>query len=244
MTITALVLKFGSSALQSPDDIPAVMADIESGVANDGKVIVVVSAFEGVTNELIAAAKQAGYGTDTPDYARMIGAGELASATALTSALMEAGLSAQLLAPAAFGFIAVGPRDDATPMIADRMFLLRALEDNDIVIVPGFSAVDRSGDPILLGRGGSDISAIFLARVMGCRSVRLVKDVGGLYDRDPNLHENAKLVREISWTGALNICNTLIQHKALRFAMDCDLNVEIAAMGRLMGTVIGHNHRR
>ncbi|NEP86577.1 MAG: hypothetical protein F6K18_06905 [Okeania sp. SIO2C2] len=45
---------------------------------------------------------------------------------------------------------------------------------------------------------GSNSGAFLLAECFGCQSVTLVKDVNGLYDRDPNINKDANFISEIS----------------------------------------------
>lgn len=239
-TTEILVLKFGSSVLRTRFDLAAVVAEIKKRQAFAQKLVVVVSAFGGVTNRLIEEAKQNFIAPAAPDYARYVGAGEWESAEALQKAANRAGLAAVMMTPRAIGFVARGDRLNAQPQFLDPYPLRNALEETDIVIIPGFSAVDASGDPVLLGRGGSDISAIFIAHALGCASVSLIKDVDGLYDEDPNISSNARRFVVVSWARALDVCGALIQHEALRFAENCGLPVEITAIDKGVGTMIGN----
>lgn len=233
------VLKFGSSVLRSQDDLTTVISEIESWKAKSEKLIAVVSAFEGVTNRLIQEARRAGIAPGANGYARLVASGELESAFALETALNSRRQNARMMTPREIGFIAKGDASDATPYFADPAAIHEAFGQTDTIIVPGFSAIDPSGNVVLLGRGGSDISAIFLGRILGRRSVRLIKDVDGLYDKDPNLHSDARRFAYVSWAEALNVCGSLIQHKAVEFAKDCGLAIEIAALGSLECTHIG-----
>jgi homoserine dehydrogenase len=54
-----------------------------------------------------------------------------------------------------------------------------------VAIVPGFIARDQSGRRVLLGRGGSDLTALVVGAALDGSRIRLIKDVPGLFDRDP-----------------------------------------------------------
>jgi homoserine dehydrogenase len=239
MTIDPAVLKFGSSVLRTRYDIQAVVSEIRNSCDQAEKVVVVVSAFGGETNRLIDQAMRKKLLPTAPDYARLIASGELESASVLNAALQSTGLRARMMTPRKIGFMAKGDTNNATPFFADAGAIHRALKDVDIVIIPGFSAINQDGDIVLLGRGGSDITAIFMGRILGAKSVRLIKDVDGLYDKDPNLHADARRFVQVSWGQALEVCGSLIQHKAVRFAEDCGLAIEIAAIGQAGGTSVG-----
>jgi len=232
------VVKYGSSVLQSQASLPNVVADIGDYLAADNDLIIVVSAFDGVTDRLIAQARRDGLNVSAPAYAAVVGQGEYESARQLREELRRNGAEARIKRPRDIGFIAEGQRDDAQPLFIDRQAITNALREARIVVVPGFSAVDREGDPVLLGRGGSDLTAIQIAHSLALNKARLVKDVDGVYDRDPNQHPDAQRLTQIDHGTALSICGDLIQAKALQFALEKGVAIEVTALGSMAGTTI------
>jgi aspartate kinase len=85
------------------------------------------------------------------------------------------------------------------------MRILQSLEQERIVIVAGFQGMSRKGEITTLGRGGSDTTAVALAVALGSDMVEFYKDVGGIYDQDPHLYSNAKLLRDLSFDEALSL---------------------------------------
>jgi len=108
------------------------------------------------------------------------------------------------------------------------------------VIVPGFSAINAAGDSVLLGRGGSDISAVFIAHSLGLSSVRLLKDVDALYDKDPNKFDDANPIHEVDYQTALQLGGELIQPEAINYAASKGVKIIIASVGEARGTQIGN----
>jgi len=232
------VIKYGSSVLRDADCLAGVAADIALNATNAAPVIVVVSAFAGRTDELCAEARRRGLDEASPAYADIIGAGEFECAVELLRVLKEWDVSATIATPRRICFTAEGPRCDAEPKLLDCNAVAGILERTPILIMPGFSAIDANGDPMLLGRGGSDLTAVHLAARMGSDTVRLIKDVDAVYDRDPNLHEGARRQLRLDYETALDIAGKLIQPKALLHARAHGVSIEIGALGEPPGTLI------
>jgi len=116
-----------------------------------------------------------------------------------------------------------------------------AFTESDVVVVPGFIARTAKGSMVLLGRGGSDLTALFLAHELRASRCRLVKDVDGLYASDPKSVVGARPERyeHLGWEEALGLRGEVVQVKALEFARENRLRFEVAALGRAEGTVVG-----
>lgn len=234
-----LILKFGSSVLANAQALPSVADEIARAAAGGAGVVAVVSAFAGVTDALIRQAESVGGAVDPYAYAALVGSGELESASMLALTLAAAGRPARLLTPEQFTLRARGNPLDAEPHDFDREQLNRALDDPRIAIVPGFIAHDERNRTLLLGRGGSDYTALFLAARLGGRC-RLVKDVDGLYERDPaEPGPPPRRYRAVDWSEALRVAGKLVQPKTIRFAESLALPFEVGCIGGEDGTLIG-----
>jgi aspartokinase len=111
-----------------------------------------------------------------------------------------------------------------------------------VVIVPGFLGRSTRGETTLLGRGGSDLTALFIAHHLRARC-RLVKDVDGLYDRDP-AEGGARRFESVCHDDVLALSEGIVQHKAVRFARDVRLEFEVGCLGEDRGTVVGGGESR
>ena len=165
--------------------------------------------------------------------------GEETSAAALALACDRSGLVATALSRAELGILAEGEPQDARclsrwmPTAIDAAF-----DAHDVVVAPGFAARGSDGGPVLLGRGGSDLTAVFLAAELGAERVRLVKDVDGVYDRDPKITPDALRFASLGWDSARRLSRGLVQDGALDMAKARGLALEVARR-RLRGA-----HRR
>ncbi len=234
-----VVMKFGSSVLAGPADAPAVASDIYAEVRRGRRVIAVVSAFAGETDRLLAEARALGLAHDNPLLPAYVVQGEERSAALAALACDRIGLSATTLSVRDLGIAAEGPGEHARPVALDRAALDRALDRHEVVVVPGFGAVAADGRVVLMGRGGSDLTALFLAAELGLDHVQLVKDVDGLYDRDPNADQGARRYDRASWAEAKALGGGLVQPDALDLAEARRLRVEVRNHADGHRTVIG-----
>jgi homoserine dehydrogenase len=128
---------------------------------------------------------------------------------------------------------------DANLMSVDTARILKALRDG-VVVLPGFVGRDRSGKTTLLGRGGSDLTALFLAQRLGA-ACRLIKDVDGLYTSDPNARSGTSVARfvRVSYATAARVGGAVVQLKAIDFAERDRLRFTVSSVGSSRATDVG-----
>ncbi len=170
--------------------------------------VVVVSAFEGVTDTILAAAgvllddaagwlrlpaqdPESGMARET-DRA-------LATGEALSAALFALGLQARGIPARSFSGAEAGIRTAAAHLGAEvRRVLSRplraALGEGLVPVVAGFQGIGTHGELTTLGRGGTDLSAVALAVALRAERCELFKDVGGVLEADPQLVPNARFL--------------------------------------------------
>lgn len=225
--------------LNSPADFSPITREIQKYLDDGFQVIAVVSAYFGVTEQLISLARKRNLDTGSVEYADLIASGEFQSASDLSKHLIQHGFKASFKTPSAFSFIAQGKRDCATPLSVDAEKIIASLEQTPIIIMPGFSAIDYEQNCILLGRGGSDISAVCVAQALKLDCVRLLKDVNGLYNMDPNKYANAQRLSYVDYQTARSIGGELIQTEAIDFAASKNICIDISAIGEAGASRIG-----
>lgn len=233
------VLKFGGSVIHSQNDFKTIASEIQRFLSNDFQLVVVVSAYHGVTEKLITKAAETNVPLNSASYADIVSSGEFESGLDLTKYLVQNDLEASFRSPAEFGFMATGDRESATPISIDSSKINVAFDTHSVIVMPGFSAIDEHDDRILLGRGGSDISAVVVAQALGLDSVRLLKDVDGIYNIDPNQFSHAKRLDYVDYDLACKIGSVLIQPEAIQFAATKKISIDIAAIGNSFASRIG-----
>ncbi|QKK07161.1 MAG: hypothetical protein HND58_02625 [Planctomycetota bacterium] len=162
-----IVLKFGGSVLRDELHVRAVAEEVAGCVRRGSRVVAVVSALEGTTDALLA--KAAAYSSSPNPFAtaQLLATGELASAALLGLALDSIGVRAETLDAAGAGFRTEGEPLDSSPVAVDLPGVVDALGRVRAVVVPGFVGRDERGRTTVLGRGGSDLTALFLAQRLG-----------------------------------------------------------------------------
>lgn len=236
------VLKFGGSFLRGPEDLLAAVDAIYSRVRRGERVIAVTSAFHGRTDQLEQSLARLDAERRAPSSERvraaLLATGEVETANLLTAALERAGVPAVCAEVHRHGpFVAPGTED---PVGVDAAALRALLEEVPVVCFPGFGAVEDSPEraPALLGRGGSDLTAVVLGRDLGA-AVTLVKDVEGLYSSDPAARvageEGPRRLLAVSFDDALALGDAILQTRAVRFARDHGLPFDVVGPGHVAG---------
>jgi homoserine dehydrogenase len=230
------VLKIGGSVLKNENDLPKAVHEIYRHWRRGEQVLAVTSAFGGTTESLLSRAS-AYNETDPNAIAHLLSTGEATSASLLTLALKQAGIPVRLLNALQAGIRTTGASLDAEPLSANTGLIKRELK-NAVVVIPGFVGLNSENDLTLLGRGGTDLSAIFLAKDLDARCV-LIKDVDGLYESDPNVGSTPRRFVTASYDSVIRFGNDLVQSKAVRFAAAQNQCFEITSLGSYRRTLIG-----
>ena len=214
-----IVLKFGSSVLRTPADVPNAVHEIYRWYRQGLRVIVVVSAIGDTTNRLLAEVKQLTASPEPYATAELLATGERASAALLGLALDRSGIPARMLNPCEIGLTVKGSPLDSELTEVNLARLRELLAECPVLVVPGFFGTDAAGRTHVLGRGGSDLSAVFLAHAVGSPRCRLIKDVDGVYEADPALAGTTRPRRfvRLTYADALQVAAPLIQPKAVTF---------------------------
>ena len=242
------VLKFGSSILAGPQDYPVVAAMIGRKVACGRRVVVVASAMGDTTDSLLAAARSVAPALPDRLMGALLATGEEASVALLTLALADRGVRAMGFNTGRLPIRTQGSLCDADPVGVDAVQIRAMLASHDAVVFPGFVGVDVTGVPSLLGRGGSDLTALFLGDVLGAAEVRLVKDVDGIFPVDPRRSQGPgprgrqAPCSRLTWAEARTIGGGVVQSKAIDFAEHRKLDFRVTGLtGK--GTRIGRRGR-
>jgi homoserine dehydrogenase len=233
------VLKFGSSVLRAEEDYGAVALEVYRHVRDGEKVVAVVSALFGETDALLSQGVRVG-GHPPSLLARVARVGELHSAALMALALSRLGIRACTMDPHEMGLVAEGDPLDANLTELDANAVLNQLEDHEVVVVPGFTAGHAEHGVVTLGRGGTDLSAVFFAARLDAHRVRLIKDVDGVYAEDPARNPSAERFSQLGYSEAADASAGLIQPKAIHAAAVEDVLIEVAALGAGEATTIAN----
>jgi aspartate kinase len=204
--------------------------------------VVVVSAQKGLTNELERLALGiTGYpNSRTLDLLWVTG--ELRSVALLTLHLEELGVPAVGLNVQETGLRFNGAGGGETRIEALSGEMQRAFDDHSVVVVPGFFGTLTGGRIVSLGRGGSDLSAVLLAKEFEVKQCELIKDVPGYFTEDPDTASSAEHVPWVSYDAALEMADRgceLVQCVALEAARECGLELVVRGLeDAVPGTIV------
>jgi homoserine dehydrogenase len=228
-----IVLKFGSSVLRTVGDLPNAVHEIYRWYRAGERVIAVVSAIGLTTDELLCEARGLSATPEPFATAELLATGERASAALLGMLLDRSGIPARVLNPREIELIAAGSPLDSELVSLNVARVEALLLQYPVLVVPGFFGTDTAGRTHILGRGGSDLTAVFIAHALGAVRCRLIKDVDGVYESDPALSQAGHEPRprrfvSLEYSDALRVAGQLIQPKAVSFLQFHRARVEVA----------------
>jgi aspartate kinase len=204
MSSDVVIMKFGGASVSSVERF-ADIADIIIKKSGNARVVVVVSAMGNTTDELLSLAKKVHPEPPPRELDMLVSVGERISISLLAMALHGKGRDAMSFTGSQSGIITTAQHSEARIIGVKPQRLLRALEENKIVIVAGFQGVSMHGEITTLGRGGSDTTAVALGVALKVRCVEFYKDVRGIYSEDPKENPEAICHPELSYADALRI---------------------------------------
>ncbi len=232
------VLKFGSSVLASPQDYTRAAEVIAAQVAGGQKVVAVVSAMGETTDSLLSAARSVTPVPSDTMLGALLATGEEASVALLSLALAARGVCAVGFNASRVPLRTNGALQDADPVFVDAGQIRAAFRTRDAVVFPGFIGVDMTGVASVLGRGGSDLTALFLGDALEAAEIRLIKDVDGIFPSDPRNGDALEPFRELTWDHARDIGGGVVQPKAIDFAERRGLRFRVTGLNGV-GTSVG-----
>lgn len=196
-----IVKKFGGSSVGSTEKIMAVAKRILDEKQPGDQIVMVVSAMGDTTDELIELAQ--GIDKDPYRFTRemdmLLTTGEQVSIALLTMAFNKLGQKAISLTGPMVGMKTNSVHTKGKIVDIQPKRVKEELDKGNIVVVAGFQGADEFGDPVTLGRGGSDTSAVALAGALKADSCEIFTDVDGVYSADPRIVKDARKMKEITY---------------------------------------------
>ena len=216
-----IVQKYGGTSVGTPERIRSVAERVARTQHEGHHVAVVVSAMEGVTDNLIKLAHQIVQDPSAREMDMLLATGEQASVALLAMALHAIGVRAVSLTGAQAGIVSDGVHTKAKILNITPTKVRQILQEENVAIVAGFQGVSLTGDITTLGRGGSDLTAIALAAALKADKCEIYTDVDGVFTADPRLVGNARKLEEISYDEMLEMASLgskIMQARSVEFA--------------------------
>ena len=242
-----IVLKFGGTSVGSIKKINYVAKIIKKHHHKKNKLIVVSSAMGGVTNDLIKKSKQISKNFDKFEYDVLLSSGEQIACALLSGALLKIGLKSRSWLSWQIPIITKGDHKSSRIISINKKEILKYVNSGGIPIITGFQGISNNRRITTLGRGGSDATAISIAKFFSADDCFIYTDVSGVYTTDPKLNSKAKKIKKISYEEMLEMASLgakIMQPISLQDAMinDIDINVRSAFINS-NGTTISNNQQ-
>ena len=192
------VLKFGGTSVGDFDKIREIAGSLRDRTILGEKLIVVVSAMGGTTDELLSNVKSLSPAPKDDHIALLVTTGEQQTISYLSIVLEDLGVRTKAMTGFQAGIKTLGSHMKSRISEIDKSCLLSALQENDVLVVAGFQGVNEQNEITTLGRGGSDTTAVAIAASCGM-PCEIYTDVDGVYATDPRVYEHAKRIYSISY---------------------------------------------
>jgi len=202
-----VVQKYGGSSVANPERIQRVAHRVVETKRRGAEVVVVVSALGDTTDELLQLALQISQHPAERELDMLMATGEQVSVALLAMAIHELGEDAVSFTGAQVGILTDGTHTKAKIVEINTQRIVNELAKGRIVIVAGFQGVNLQQDITTLGRGGSDLTAVALAKALQADVCEIFTDVEGVYTADPRIVPNARKLNAISYDEMLEMAS-------------------------------------
>ncbi len=227
-----IVQKFGGTSLGTTELIKKAALKVSSAIKNGFSPIVVASAMAGTTNNLINLSNLMGIKAGDEEYDAVISAGEQISAGLFAAALRKMGIKSKVL----FAWQVPIKTDEifgsASILSIDDTYIKKIINGGVVPVISGFQGVTSSQMVTTLGRGGSDLTAVAIAKSVKAEKCDIFTDVDGVYNIDPRLIPSAKKIYHISYELMLEMASSgakVLQEQSVAYAMKNNVLIRIAS---------------
>lgn len=214
-------MKFGGTSLTETKLVKKIALKVINAKRKHKGVVVVVSARGDATDRLISEAQMFTQSPDERELDVLLSTGEQQAAAYLAIAVKAQGHEAISLVGKQVGIYTNGTYGKARITRIRPEKIKEELGKNKIVIIAGFQGITSRGDITTLGRGGSDLTAVALAHVLGSNICEIYSDVGGVYTADPYVVPTARKIEELSYDELLELAGSgadVMQARAVELA--------------------------
>ena len=225
-----IVLKFGGTSVGSIDRIKKVVSIIERYIKKKYKVIVVSSAMSGVTNDLIRKSQKLSKNFSASEYDVLVSSGEQISCALISGRLTHLGYNSRSWLGWQVPIITEGDHKKSRITKIFKNKIIKYLKSGGIPVITGFQGINSAERITTLERGGSDASAIMLAKFFNAEKCIIFTDVEGVYTTDPNTFKKVKKIEKISYEEMLEMASLgakVMQPASIQDARLNRINIEV-----------------
>ncbi|MFA5223890.1 MAG: aspartate kinase [Candidatus Omnitrophota bacterium] len=237
-----VVQKYGGSSVANVERIQKVAQRVVSYQKKGYGLVVVVSALGDTTDELVELADKINSDPSEREMDMLLSTGEQISVALLAMAIHKLGAQAISFTGAQVGIITDTSHTRARIIKINADKIKEELKKGKIVIVAGFQGVTLNQDITTLGRGGSDLTAVALAKELAAASCEIYTDVEGIYTTDPRIEPKAKKIKEITYDEMLEMASLgaqVMQARSIEVAKKFNVPLHVrSSVSTKTGTMI------
>ncbi len=242
MSRKIIVQKYGGSSVANILKIQDAAKRVVSYEDKGYSVVVVVSALGDTTDELIDMAFRITKEPSERELDMLMATGEQVSSALLAMAINSLGKEAISFTGAQGGIITDRSHTKARIIDVNAKRIKEQLNKDRIVIVAGFQGINLEHDITTLGRGGSDITAVILAKVLNASTCEIYTDVEGIYTADPRIVKDARKLDKISYEEMLEMASSgaqVMQARSIEAASKFNIPIHVrSSFSNKEGTII------
>ena len=225
-----LVLKFGGTSVGSIEKIKNVANIVKKRFVEGNQIIVVVSAMSGVTDELKAKSDLISKNFDDKELDVLLSSGEQASCSLLSGALIDIGIKARSWLGWQIPIITNDNYTSSQIMQIKTDEILEFISKKGVAVIAGFQGISTEKRITTLGRGGSDLSAVAIAKFFQTDFCEIYTDVDGVLTTDPSINAKAKKIDKISYEEMLEMASLgakVMQPNAVQASMIDNIPIHV-----------------
>ena len=225
-----LVLKFGGTSVGTIEKIKKVANIIKKKHSAGNEIIVVVSAMSGVTDDLTKKSNFISKNFDSSELDVLLSSGEQISCSLLSGAIIDLGLKARSWLGWQIPIITNNNHTSSQIMKIKTEEISNFLSEGGVAVVAGFQGISFNNRITTLGRGGSDLSAVAVAKFFKTDSCEIYTDVEGVLTTDPSINKKAKKIDKISYEEMLEMASLgakVMQPSAVQAAMIDNIPIDV-----------------
>tara|TARA_Y100000590_G_scaffold50522_1_gene53269 strand:+ start:17176 stop:18390 length:1215 start_codon:yes stop_codon:yes gene_type:complete len=237
-----VVLKFGGTSVGTIEKIQDVAKIIKKRYQENNEIIVIVSAMSGFTNDLVKKSKFISKNFDNEELDVLLSSGEQISCSLLAGALINSGIKARSWMGWQIPIITDKNHTSSQIIKIKTKEILNFISNKGIAIVAGFQGISVDKRITTLGRGGSDLTAVAIAKFFDTDSCEIYTDVEGVLTTDPFINKKAKKIDKISYEEMLEMASLgakVMQPSAVQAAMIDNISIDVkSTFSKKSGTKI------
>tara|TARA_B100000700_G_scaffold190906_1_gene210329 strand:- start:5213 stop:6427 length:1215 start_codon:yes stop_codon:yes gene_type:complete len=225
-----LILKFGGTSVGTIEKIKKVANIVKKRFAEGNEIIVVVSAMSGVTNELKSKSDVISKNFDNEELDVLLSSGEQVSSSLLSGALIDLGVKARSWMGWQIPVVTNSNHTSSQIIKIKTDEILNFISKKGVAVIAGFQGISKEGRITTLGRGGSDLSAVAVAKYFETDSCEIYTDVEGVLTTDPYINKNAKKIDKISYEEMLEMSSLgakVMQPMSVQAAMSDNIPIHV-----------------